>query len=52
MNYYFCWHKRQGLEIITFIRVPHLLKRNLDAMEEAVALDRRGVEESHPQHIK
>lgn len=42
INYYFWWHKPQGLETITFIHVPHLLERNLDAMEEAVPLGRRG----------
>ena len=42
INYYFWWHKPQGLETITFIHVPHLLERTLDAMEEAVPLGRRG----------
>lgn len=42
INYYFWWHKPQGLETITFIHVPHLLEPTLDAMEEAVQLGRRG----------
>ena len=42
ISYYFWWHKPQGLKTITFIHVPHLLERNLDAMEEAVPLGRRG----------
>ena len=42
INYYFWWHKPQGLVTITFIHVPHLLERTLDAMEKAVPLDRRG----------
>lgn len=42
INYFFWWHKPQGLETITFIHVPHLLKRTLDAMEKAVPLGRRG----------
>lgn len=42
INYYFWWHKPQGLETITSIHVPHLLERTLDAMEEAVPLGRRG----------
>ena len=42
INYYFWWHKPQGLKTITFIHVPHLLEQDLDAMEEAVPLGRRG----------